>query len=282
MGLVASVACTCYITGRATPPPVPHDRIGMVQGYPELRGADLDPEIWLTFDTWREHACAHPGMNEASARIGQYSSVGAFRDTLAEIGWAHFPVLQAELLTSSGSATSASAARAALHELTYFAAHVTEAMMTVLVDTDTGALVERFVSPYLGHVYWRSATQQVEIGLDHDGLYIYRSFDPPYPAAHLRRIEQHLLEPERIEASGVGQVQYTDLDTGETFIRTTAITRDAVPYDGRVVRRSCAEYPRRMQVERRPLDAAVFAFLVEPLTIVFKAAAETGNPVCWL
>jgi len=62
MGLDAFVRCRCWEDGTYhPPPPIPAERIGVVDG-------SLEPLVdgeWRDFDRWKRTACAHPDMDAA-------------------------------------------------------------------------------------------------------------------------------------------------------------------------------------------------------------------------
>ena len=101
-----------------------------------------------------------------------------------------------------------------------------------------------------------------------------------------RRIQQILMEPDR---SGGGLrdalVEFTNLDTGETYVGSCPISKqvvpDAPPEHNLSGPEPGWEYPRRLHVERRPVRPEEFLFILKPLERIFRASVAVGNPVEW-
>jgi hypothetical protein len=81
------------------------------------------------------------------------------------------------------------------------------------------------------------------------------------------------------------QIEFLDLDTGEKVVCGSGVGGNNVPWpDGRMKNdegMGRIEYPTTVHVEMRNLRPADFAYIVDPLTRIFRASVETGNPVRW-
>ena len=100
------------------------------------------------------------------------------------------------------------------------------------------------------------------------------------------KIRQTLLEPGmRDRKDGPGRVEFMDLDTGKKFVCETAVPGNSIPWpDGRTQDdegRLRSEYPSEFHVEIRNVNPSDFDYLLAPLTKVFRASVEVGNPVRW-
>jgi hypothetical protein len=287
MGLDASVSCTCYGEGRASPPPVPPELIVVDDdGWIELNlPYDGNEERFAQFDGWRYTACGHEDMAAARVRVSNWSGYRAFQQALGQAGWGRFPTLREELPNANQGSTDAAAARRALEELAAFRAHDDLGHDWFLVDGNTGEVVHRYIAVYDGKLIFGGASG-VDVGFDDRGLFVVTRTQPPRELFRAMRLEQRLLDPSREAAGGgPGPVELVDLDTGRRMECPVAVADRQIPWpDGRMLDddgRIRSTYPRRLQVERRAITAAEFEYVLRPLEEVFQAAVATGNPVRW-
>ena len=103
MGLDASVRCRCWEEKRASPPSFAASVVVDAQGYItlDLPWEDHQKEHAL-FDEWLLTCCPHKEMDYAWERISNWGGYRLFQQKLAEIGWAHFPTLRAEIPDVNG------------------------------------------------------------------------------------------------------------------------------------------------------------------------------------
>lgn len=154
---------------------------------------------------------------------------------------------------------------------------------TVLLDTDTGEELRSYIKGYRG-VFVMSGQTGINIGFDEAGIFLVER-DSDHVLFRAVRLRQRLLDPERTRNYDHGKVELTNLDTGETFVTTTAIPGGTVPWpDGREQDdqgRVCTFYPEHLSVEARSRTADYFEHILKSLRVVFAASVETGNPVRW-
>jgi hypothetical protein len=260
MGLDAFVHCRCWQDGRAAAPPCA----------PELIGFDEDG--WLSlllpydgnepahdaFDQWRYSGCAHEDMRFARERVSNWAGYRRFQQALRQAGWSHFPTLYAELPNNNGGRMSAAAAASALEELEHFTGHAALGSEVILVDEATGAVVMRYIAAYEGVTMLGPGYRA---GVDPDGFFVREpDTDPPVTLFSSMRFRQRIVDAQRVEfGDGRGAVQV------------------AMP----PVHGAGDEPPEQFRVETRTRTAADFAYVVEPLRTLCRAAVETGNPVVW-
>ena len=129
-----------------------------------------------------------------------------------------------------------------------------------------------------------SGRSGLEAGVDPQGFFLREGNPPSRELFRAGRFEQRLLG-ERPLVGYDGDVEYVDLDGGKRFVGRIAVTGREIPWpDGRMEDdrgRSRFEHPVRLHVEERQRSAADFAYIVEPLRAVFRAAVAVGNPVYW-
>ena len=287
MGLDAFVACNCYREGRTTPPPVPRELIVLEDdGTIELDLAyDGNEEQFAAFDQWMwgpPSCCEHEeALHAARVRVANWGGYRAFQQALGQVGWERFPTLHDELPNSNDGTTSPAAAALALEELAAFR-DSDLGHNWFLVDDDSNETIYEYIAAYEGVFAW-DGLSGFNVGIDPRGLFIVeRNTQPPREVFRAMRLEQRLLDPAREAGGGV---ELVDIDTGQRLESPTAVPGRQIPWpDGRMqndegkVRTS---YPRRLRVEERAISTAEFAYAVEPLEEVFRAAVMTGNPVCW-
>jgi hypothetical protein len=155
----------------------------------------------------------------------------------------------------------------------------------VLANSDTGEDIYEHIAAYDGVFMW-SGKGKGDLGIDERGFFIVdRSAEPPREVFRSLRFEQRLLEPELTENHRGGAVEYTDLPSGKQVVFRAAVSGKEIPWpDGRMTNdrgQVRLEYPRFLHVERRKVTAAHFAYVLEPLTEIFEASVEIGNPITW-
>lgn len=281
MGLDASVMCNCYKEGRTSIPPVPIELIyfddkqyHLALNLPWEWEGNEDKYFLFDnlFDNWMENACEHEGMNYACVWVSNWSGYRTFQQALGQVGWQHFPTLKAELPNANGGLMSAISAVKALQELNYFKHHADLVTNIFLVNSETGTEIHNYVAAYEGIFIWDGKCR-INLGVDEQGFFIMSMSDPPRELFRSLRFEQRLLESQLTapylqgRAEYQGKVEYVDFESGQSFVCNSAI--------------GDFQYPRYMHIEQRRLDASNFSYIINPLTEIFQAALETGNPVRW-
>jgi hypothetical protein len=203
---------------------------------------------------------------------------------LEGIGWGRFPVLRHELPEANGGLTDAPSAALALVELGDFRSIDIVGSTACLVATATGEVVQENVAAYEGIFIW-DGRAGLEGGFDRSGFF-FRDLGAGAELFRATRFRQALLDP-HLDMHGPepGRDFFRDLDTGRAFECRTAVSGGAIPWpDGRMQddRGRCRfEHPPELHVEVRSVRPADFDYIVAPLSRIFRASVETGNPVRW-
>ena len=285
MGLDASVMCNCFKEGRTTDPPVPRywleiDKEGRLSLISERDSDDLYMKVF----EWEQKCCPHSGMHFAAEHISNWSGYRSFQEALETVGWELFPILRAELPTSNGGLMSPTAAATALEELKYFKNLDSVRSNAFLINTVTGESIFEHIAAYDG-VFILDGKRGVEVGIGEFAFFIRssRTKTDLFRATHFRQAITNL---DHMESEGEPlQVEFVNLGTGNRFECNTVVSGKAIPWsDGRLQNDAGKyrfEYPRELHVEIRKVRPVYFAYILESLTKVFRAAVETGNPVRW-
>jgi hypothetical protein len=286
MGLEGSVMCTCYALGNTSPSPFPDRFFLNSAGFPDLKPAEnSDPEADMQrLYEWLQNCCDHPGMEYASIYLSNWPGYMDFIDALDKLGADRFPTLTAELPGEDGGLISAASAAIALQELAAFRRLEAVDTKMFVVNAETHERLYSHVPEHGGVFIW-DGRNGFNLGVDRHGLFIMDAWENGRVVFRAWRMEQTLLEPDLVEQTGSGRVVYTDVDSGKRFECRTPIPGKEIPWPDGEMRnaegRFRLEYPRLLQAEEQPLNAAYFDFIVEPLETIFRAAVETGNPVRW-
>lgn len=267
MGLDAFVRCRCWQDGLTTEPPVPRELIVEDdEGCLTLRlPYEGNEEPHHLLDSWlRSGACAHPRMAYASEHISNWSGYRLFQQALRSAGCEHFPVLCGELPNANGGLLPTESARRALEELARFVETAFAGARTRLVDDETGSVLATHVAAYSGVFMYDGSTGH-HVGVDPHGFFVLDT--TPEPNEEIFRASTLTQE---VVADRL--VRFTDLDGGAVV---------TVELSGPVRAEPGGSHPRRLRVETVLTDTAEFGYILEPLTTVFRASIETGNPVHW-
>lgn len=259
MGLDAYVPCRCWQDGKASPPPVELasltvDEAGHV--VPTVPYA-ASPGLHKQVHEWRQTACPHEDMDEATARIANWAGLRQFKTALTEAG--EFPTLHAILPDGNYGMADPAESAAALAELARFTGLASVGVNAHFADLDTG----REIWTSTGDFSWASP---YVFGYDFDGFYVVdRGRGELFRAMrfHQRPMPDDTGDP-------AGWVEFADADSDtRILVRTKPI-------------RWQDEKPARMGVVARTETPADYAYIVEPLTLVFNASVSTGNSVAWI
>ncbi len=273
MGLDASVMCTCYQSGKASPCPYPEDFYIDEDGFPAVRLTEYeDSSKSDEFDAWLAICCPHAYMDYVTIYIENWNEYRAFVDALGQVGWEHFPTLKAQLPEENHGFTPSEAASLAVNELAYFKSQ-NGVSKYFLVNSETNEVVQSTSQTEEGFFNWDGRTG-LRLGFDEQGFFIKDAWDLNRELFRAARVEQKQLASDELDRPD--QFQFTDLDTGKQFLSSTPV---------RVFKRAefgtTQEYPRQMQVELRVVDTDYFASILDPLIQIFSVSVETGNPVRW-
>ncbi|MBZ0308485.1 MAG: hypothetical protein K8I82_20635 [Anaerolineae bacterium] len=274
MGLDASVMCNCYRQGKTTPCPYPEYFHVDEDGFPALNlPYERHEDAFDAFESWLANCCDHPHMDYAAVFVTNWKGYQSFLAALGQVGWEHFPVLQAELPQDNQGLTTPEAAKEALRELELFRqkGNITK---TFLIDSNTGAPLVSSTMTY-GGTFNTNGRAGMNLGIDEKGFFIVDAWELHREMFRAMRFEQRKLESESLDKPP--QFEFIDLDTGRKFVCTTPLklfTRDKTG----LLKQT---YPQHVHVEERSVDVQYFGYILEPLTYIFSVSIETGNPVRW-
>jgi hypothetical protein len=277
MGLDASVMCNCFQQGKTRPAPFTAHFYVDEDGFPALDlPYEYNEDQFDAFAEWLATCCEHPNMDFAAAFIANWKGYNAFWAALEQLGWEQFPILHAELPDSNSNQglTTPQAANLALQELERFAAQGAGITKTFLIDSDTGEALASSTMAYGGMFGWNSRTG-LNLGFDESGFFIADGWELNREMFRAMRFEQRVLESESLDKPQ--QFEFVDLDSGRKFISSTPLKLFVRDQTGQLKQ----EYPERVHVEERGVDVQYFSYIIEPLTYIFKASVDTGNPVRW-
>jgi hypothetical protein len=281
MGLIASVMCGCFAEGRCGPfPLIEHVRVDE-EGYLHLDHPHRDsPDNYRRFNEWISNACEHPRMRFASECISNWTGYRSFQQTLASVGWEHFPALKAELPENNGGLTEAAAAKPMLEELAFFSEQAQLGSTTLLVNTDTGEELHEYIAAYDG--VFHIGADGIDMGVDEAGFFVceregrelFRSM----------KFRQNLLNKGFRKLLRRPAFEFIDLETERRFLCRNGVLQISNWPDGRLQDdkgRLHFEYPVRLHVTTRQKRPSEFEYILEPLRRMCEAAVETGNPIRW-
>jgi hypothetical protein len=275
MGLDASVMCNCYQLGKARPCPFPEHFYVDEDGFPALQlPLENNEDKFDIFDEWLATCCDHPHMDYAAVFVANWKGYQSFLQALEQLGWKRFPTLHTELPEGNQGLTSPEAASAALQELDLFRLESGSITKTFLIDSETNEPLAISAMAY-GGMFGSDGRTGMNLGFDEQGFYIVDSWELNREMFRAMRFEQQVLEPESLGKPQ--QFEFIDLDSDRRFVSSTPLKLFVRNGAGQLKQ----AYPHRVHVEARSVDAQYFAYILEPLSYIFQAAIETGNPVRW-
>ncbi len=175
MGLSAYVNCACYRRGNTRPFPLPPLESYFRFDVDGVLGLDLPYEGYEiehdTVQSWMECACQHEDMELISQPIANWTGYLAFMQSLAQIGWKFFPILQKELPRQNDGYTDARSAYWILHELDIFTKLVEQTSNYFLMDTLSGKVIQEYLAALKG-VFLHGNGSMIQMGVDPQGFFI--------------------------------------------------------------------------------------------------------------
>ena len=279
MGLDASIRCRCWEQGQIPDPPFPRDWIVIDKSdhltVDEPREKEID---WVAYDKWKDNCCEHDSMRLIDVRIGNWTQVGLFYESLglAFPDRKRFAVMRRD--PDNPEITSANRVAEQLAEIDEFESVGEFGEVVVLIDDEDGREIQRRVESRDGKFLLAGGAYTVHI--DRDGLFVRdgeterelfrsRSFEQqPRPAAAEKLAgPQPKLVSERREQPKKNIVVWIDDATGARFESRMAISSEPTPGHFSVQSRS-----RTAEDHRSTIDA---------LRAVLQMSIETGYPIRW-
>lgn len=252
MGLDARVRCNCRAEGRTPPLPFPeawltHDS---AEDQLVLRPEHDTDANWHRLHEWERTACAHRGA--WFEHVGNWGSVRAFQEAARRAG---LTTLATMIPAGNGGTVSPEDARRALEELGRLD-HLGERVF--LVDAETGVELQGAIESYDG-LFRLSGPEGIDVGLRPTELFVRD-----------RATGQELFRSARFTQTRDGdRFVWTDVATGATFATRSPLAAWE------------SEPARQLHVVQRPVTAADFGHVTEPLRRILGASEATGNPVVW-
>ncbi len=286
MGLDATVMCNCYFDGLIVKPIFADYIILDEEGYLDLDiSFNENPELFNQFYAWMQSACVHEGMDYAREYISNWTGYRSFQQTLSDIGWHKFPIMEQELPNANGGLTSAEQASQILNELNHFSQQ-NLGEKYVLVDADSDKEIYEYIISYGGR-FILNGTENLDLGIDKKGFFIHKrkhAKDNVHELFRSTNFKQILLEPE-LKNQSKRWVRYVDNISGLEFECASPISGSAIPWpDGAMQNKESKfrfSYPRNLYTEWRERKSSDFLYIVEPLKRICTAAIEAGSPIRW-
>lgn len=275
MGLDASVMCNCYKQGKTSPCPFPENFQIDAEGFPALNlPYESHQSESDTFDQWLATCCEHAYMEHTALYISNWKGYRSFKEALEQVGWSHFPTLRRYLPENNQGLVPAEASASALKELDIFREQGNAVRKTFLINSETDEAIGTSTAAYGGKFGWNGRTG-MNIGFDERGFFIQDAWEFNREIFRAMRFEQRIVEPETLDRPR--QFEYIDLESQRGFLCSTPVRVFVEDTDGQLHQ----QYPRLMHVEQRVVGTDYYAYILEPLTKIFQASVETGNPVRW-
>ena len=270
MGLDAFVRCNCWRDGKTKPVPVPLELMKIdEEGYFDLTlPYEGNEETYALFDGWCENGCGHEGMQIIHERVCNWGGKRFFLEALERAGIENFPVLWNEFPQSNGGQLSVENARLGLQELHFLWESADLGSVAELVEEGSEEII------FSGEGEWQFKGQQGVI-LSREALLIMNSKTEKVRFS-ARRLAQRKLDEKWNE--------WTNLDTGKRFKTEFSLSIDVPWPDGKWENEQGVGNSRLVEIARwreRPMTPLDLDYIIAPLTRLFQASIEIGNPVCW-
>ena len=272
MGLDATVRCRCWKEGNITSPPpfAEHVRLNW-DGGPTLDLPFLEHrEKFRAFHDWERTCCAHRDMDQASARIANWSGLRFFQQQLQTFGMELFPTLQEVLPENNSGHAPAEKAAALLAELDTFCRQDFGDIVE-LIDVEANQSLYNYVTAHDGLVIF---SREGVAGFGPSGYFVRQTVKDRVEKQEVFRSMAFLQEQ-----IGPEKFKLTDLKTGRSVVTGLGLPRylEKSPVTGKYEK----IYPKQFEVRQRQMTSSDFEYILQPLRLVFKASLETGNPVRW-
>jgi hypothetical protein len=281
MVLDAIVECNCYRMGKTKPFPLPELEPLFGQDEDGYLGLKLpyqgNEDVYERIGQWKENACEHPGMEYLSEHLSNWSGYRAFQEALGQVGWQHFPTLEAELPAANGGYMPSESAALVLKELIYFREASSSISNAYLIDTLKDERLHEYIASYGGLFLF---AKPVSMGLDKNGFFLLERDENSSDLTagkvvfRSKRFEQRILE--RGEQDEPRKVEFFDGINESRFI-----TEIPLSIHRQIEGKFYVEYPQLLHVEVQAKGEGEFSYIVEPLMRLCEASIETGNPVLW-
>ncbi len=270
MGLDAFVRCNCWRDGKTSEPPVPRELI-RVDEEGGWWGLTTDDDEWgenrVKFDEWRETACMHPQMHLVDEWVCSWGGKSYFLQALERAGIENFPVLWNKFPQSNDGQLSPRDAFSGLKELRFLREEADLGFVVELVEEVSEEIIKD-----QGSFAFRYRQSVV---LNEEGLLVIE-IESEKVLFSARRIRQIALDEKRN--------RWTNLDSGEIFETAWDLSIPAPWPDGNLQNEQGKCYFRLVETARwreRPMTPLDLDYIIAPLTRLFEASVEIGNPVCW-
>jgi hypothetical protein len=274
MGLDAFVRCRCWEDGTTVPFEF-GDLLEVADGrvIPAVARSKRTAPMYEAYARWIDACCPHPRMVFRQEWIANWYGVSEFRRALNEIDASRFPNLLREIPTLNGGQTDPAQAVNCSAELDLFLASPPFGRQILLMDATTGKRMRRLT----GDGYWFTSApirkrlfrkpETRRVGAGERGLYVEDGDGNELLCA--KQVEQ-IVHGER-------SIELRDPATGASVIVAAGLSVEEPDPNGNWLER----YPALLAVELAEDTVEEYQDLVERLKSVFRASADTGNPVFW-
>ncbi len=283
MGVGAYVNCACYRRGKTEPFPLNGWKNRFRFDIEGVLGLDLPYEGYEhehdTVQQWMQTACDHEDMEIISEQIANWTGYLAFLQSLMQIGWKFFPILQQELPRNNSGFTLAPNALKMLRELDIFTKLVIHTRNAFLMNTLDNRVIQEYIMATKG-VFVLNQKAGYRMGIDINGFFIeHQSPDDSeiwIEKFRAKRFEQRVFK--RDETGKPLHVEFYCAETESRFATDIPLIQYETMGAGKLL---LPNYPSAMHVELRQLEARNFSYILDPLRRVCHESVCTGNPIVW-
>ena len=283
MGVGAYVNCACYRRGKTSTFPLAEWKSRFRFDIEGVLGLDLPYEGYErehdTIQHWMQGACEHEDMEVISEQISNWSGYLAFLQSLTQIGWKFFPILQQELPRDNSGFTPAPHALKMVRELDIFARLVKHTRNAFLINTLDERVIQEYMVATKG-VFVLNQDAGYRMGVDPKGFFIEHQLaddaDVWIEKFRAKRFEQRVFK--RDEIGKPLHVEFYCAETEARFATDIPLIQYETMGAGKLL---LPNYPSAMHVELRQMDVHHFAYILEPLRRVCHESICTGNPIVW-
>jgi hypothetical protein len=283
MSLGAYVNCSCYRRGKTTPFPLVEWEGRFRFDVEGVLGLDLPYEGFERehdmVQHWMQGACEHDDMELISEQITNWTGYMAFLQSLVQIGWRFFPILQQELPRNNSDFTSAPLALKILRELDIFVRLVKHTRNAFLINTLDNYVIQEYMVATKG-VFVLNKDAGYRMGIDPKGFFIEHQSpsdeDIWIEKFRAKQFEQRIFK--RDETSKPLHVEFYCAETEVRFATDIPLIQYETMGAGKLL---MPHYPTAMHVELRQMDVKNFTYILDPLYRICHESVCTGNPIVW-